>query len=168
MEDNGDRDTYFMKKALEQAGQAAAMGEVPVGAVVVKDGKIIARGYNQSISRSDPSAHAEIIALKKAAKTTKNYRLIGLTLYVTVEPCPMCFGAILQARIKRLVYGTKDSKQGAVVSRLAIPLENANHRVEIHSGVLSEECRQLMSDFFQTRRQAKKQKRKVENSKEIK
>jgi len=154
-----DRDRYFMKKALEQARQAGSKGEVPVGAVLVKDGKIIARGYNQSISGCDPAGHAEIVALRKAGRKLKNYRLTGLTLYVTVEPCPMCLGAILQARIKRLIYGTADKKQGAIVSRLAVPLEKANHQVEIQSGVLSEECSQLIRNFFQKRRQLKKRRK---------
>jgi tRNA(adenine34) deaminase len=156
MLDNNNKDKYFMKKALAEANRAAARGEVPVGAVLVKDDKILARGYNQSISRSDPTAHAEIIALRKAGQKLKNYRLTGLTLYVTVEPCPMCLGAILQARIKRLVYGTEDSQQGAIVSRLAIPLARANHRLEICAGILSEECRQVISNFFRSRRESKK------------
>ena len=155
-----DKDRYFMKKALEQAHQAGSKGEVPVGAVLVKDSMIIARAYNQSICRCDPSGHAEIMALRKAGRKLKNYRLTGLTLYVTVEPCPMCLGAILQARIKRLVYGAADRKQGAIVSRLAIPLERANHRIEIQSGVLSHECSQLISNFFQRRRQLKKKEEK--------
>jgi len=156
MINNENKDRYFMKKALAEASRAAAQGEVPVGAVLVKDNKIVARGYNQSISRSDPTAHAEIIALRKAGQKLKNYRLPGLTMYITVEPCPMCLGAILQARIKRLVYGTEDSKQGAIISRLAIPLARANHRLEICAGILSEECRQLMSNFFRSRRELKK------------
>jgi len=156
MLDNNNKDIYFMKKALAEAKRAAGRGEVPVGAVIVKDNKILARGYNQSISRSDPSAHAEIIALRKAGQKLKNYRLTGLTLYVTVEPCPMCLGAILQARIKRLVYGTEDSKQGAIVSRLAIPLARANHRLEVCGGILSEECQQVISNFFRSRRESKK------------
>ena len=151
-----DRDRYFMKKALEQAQKAGTKGEVPVGAVLVKDGKIMTRAYNQSISRCDPSGHAEIVALRKAGRKFKNYRLTDLILYVTVEPCPMCLGAILQARIKRLVYGATDKKQGAIVSRLAVPLERANHRIEIQSGVLSHECSQLISNFFQRKRQVKK------------
>jgi len=156
MLENNNRDKYFMEKALAEANRAARRGEVPVGAVLVKGNKIVARGYNQSISRSDPAAHAEIIALRKAGQKLKNYRLTGLTLYVTVEPCPMCLGAILQARIKRLVYGTEDSKQGAVVSRLAIPLARANHRLEVCSGILSVECRQVISNFFRSKRESRK------------
>lgn len=145
-----------MKKALAEARKAGAKGEVPVGAVLIKDDYIIARGHNQSISRCDPAGHAEIITLRKAGRKLMNYRLKGLTLYVTVEPCPMCLGAILQARIKRLVYGTNDKKQGAIVSRLAIPLKESNHQLEICSGILSQACSHLMSEFFQARRRMKK------------
>jgi tRNA(adenine34) deaminase len=147
-----EADVYFMKKALKEARRAALRGEVPVGAVLVNGSRVIARGYNQPIKKNDPTAHAEIIAIRKAARKTGNYRLAGLTLYVTVEPCPMCLGAIVQARIKRLVYGTGDPKSGAVVSRLKFDLEKANHQPQISAGVCQQECRRLLKDFFGEKR----------------
>jgi len=141
-------DIFYMRLALVEARKAAARGEVPVGAVLVKEGRVLARGYNRPVSGSDPTAHAEIIALRKAARTSGNYRLPGSTLYVTIEPCPMCLGAIVQARVRRLVYGAEDPKAGAVVSRLKFNLARANHRPEVSSGLCREECRQLLKDFF--------------------
>jgi tRNA(adenine34) deaminase len=142
-----------MGLALEEAARAAEAGEVPVGAVVVLDGRLLARGHNAPIARQDPTAHAEIVALRAAAREAGNYRLGGATLYVTIEPCAMCCGAALQARIARLVYGGDDPKAGAVrsVHRL---LDDArlNHRVEVTAGVRAEECGARLRDFFRARR----------------
>src|SRR5512135_3270248 len=121
-------DSGFMKAALAEAGKAAARGEVPVGAVVVRDGRIVARGSNRPVSTSDPTAHAEIVALRRAAKRAGNYRLTGCDLFVTVEPCAMCLGAIVQARIRRLVFGAADPKAGAAGSTMTFPFERLNHR----------------------------------------
>ena len=145
-------DTIFMKAALREAGKAAATGEVPVGAVVVRDGRIVARGHNKPIESSDPTAHAEIVALRKAARTSGNYRLPDCDLYVTVEPCAMCVGALVQARVQRLVFGALDPKAGAVSSIMTFPFEQANHRPEIVGGILADECAKLLRDFFRARR----------------
>jgi tRNA(adenine34) deaminase len=142
----------FMRLALAQAVLARAEGEVPVGAVVVLDGVVVGRGYNQPVATSDPTAHAEILALREAARTVGNYRLTGATLYVTVEPCLMCVGAIVHARIATVVYGVPDPKGGAVRSVLdpnALPL---NHRFEVVEGVLADESRQLLQEFFRLHR----------------
>ena len=145
-------DTIFMKAALREAGKAAAAGEVPVGAVVVRDGRIVARGHNKPIESSDPTAHAEIVALRKAARKAGNYRLPDCDLYVTVEPCAMCLGALVQARVQRLVFGALDPKAGAVSSIMTFPFEQANHRPEIVGGILADECAKLLRDFFRARR----------------
>ena len=145
-------DTIFMKAALREAGKAAAAGEVPVGAVVVRDGRIVARGHNKPIESSDPTAHAEIVALRKAARKAGNYRLPDCDLYVTVEPCAMCVGALVQARVQRLVFGALDPKAGAVSSIMTFPFEQANHRPEIVGGILADECAKLLRDFFRARR----------------
>ena len=145
-------DTIFMKAALREAGKAAATGEVPVGAVVVRDGRIVARGHNKPIESSDPTAHAEIVALRKAARKAGNYRLPDCDLYVTVEPCAMCVGALVQARVQRLVFGALDPKAGAVSSIMTFPFEQANHRPEIVGGILADECAKLLRDFFRARR----------------
>jgi tRNA(adenine34) deaminase len=139
--------------ALEEAKRAGEEGEVPVGAVLVSGGRVIARGRNQPIALSDPTAHAEILALREAATQVGNYRLPGCTLYVTVEPCAMCAGALLQARVGRLVFGAEDPRAGAVRSLYTL-LEDKrlNHRVEVTSGVLLQECRQVLRRFFQERR----------------
>jgi tRNA(adenine34) deaminase len=142
----------FMRLALEQAALGQARGEVPVGAIVVLDGAVVGRGYNQPIGACDPTAHAEIVALREAARAASNYRLSGATLYVTVEPCLMCVGAIVHARLGSVVYGVADPKGGAVRSLLdpnALPL---NHRFAVVEGVLPEECRELLQGFFRTRR----------------
>lgn len=146
----------FMKRALAEARKAAARGEVPVGAVVVKGGRIIARGFNRPIARHDPTAHAEIAALRSAARKLTNYRLTGCDIYVTIEPCAMCLGAILQARIGRLIYGADDPKSGAVRSIIRFPIEKTNHRLEIVPGVLAAEAAELLRDFFRKRRRQKK------------
>ena len=146
-------DEDYMRAALEQARQAGACDEVPVGAVVVLDGEIVGRGFNQPIGRHDPTAHAEIMALRDAATRLGNYRLPGCALYVTLEPCVMCSGAIMHARIARVVYGARDPKTGAngsVIDLFAV--EKLNHHTEIVGGVLAEECGRLLSDFFAARR----------------
>ena len=142
-----------MKAALEEAGKAHDEQEVPVGAVLVYAGKIIARGHNRSIMLSDPTAHAEMIALTAAAESVGNWRLGGCTMYVTLEPCSMCAGALVLARIDRLVYGCDDPKTGACGSLYNIVQdERLNHRIEISSGVLLDECREQLQGFFRRRR----------------
>ncbi len=146
------QDLIFMRAALKQARMAAANGEVPVGAVVVQGSRIIARGYNQPIRRKDPTAHAEIVALRKAARKRGNYRLPDCDLYVTVEPCAMCLGAVLQARVRRLAYGADDPKSGAVRSIVRFPLEKTNHKLLVMRGVLAEEAAEILRSFFRQRR----------------
>ncbi len=147
---------HFMQTAIELAQEAAAYGEVPVGAVVVKDGLIIGRGYNAPIQQHDPSAHAEIRALRDAANNLGNYRLIDCTLYVTLEPCAMCAGAIQHARIAQLVYGANDPKTGACGSVINLMAEaKLNHHTQVTSGVLAEECGALLTAFFKERRNKK-------------
>jgi tRNA(adenine34) deaminase len=145
-------DTGFMKAALQEAAKAATAGEVPVGAVVVRDGRVVSRGSNKPVRNSDPTAHAEIVALRKAARKAGNYRLPDCDLYVTVEPCAMCLGALVQARIRRLVFGALDPKAGAVLSIMKFPFERANHWPEIVGGILADECAKILRDFFQARR----------------
>jgi tRNA(adenine34) deaminase len=147
-------DTDYMRQALQLAGDAQHAGEVPVGAVVVRDGKIIGRGFNAPISRHDPSAHAEMMALRDAAQRIGNYRLVGCELFVTLEPCLMCAGAIMHARIARLVYGASDPKTGACGSVLdAFAEARLNHHAEVVSGVLADECGMMLSGFFALRRE---------------
>ena len=149
-------DEFFMRFALAEAEQARDADEVPIGAVIVLERKIIGRGYNQPISSHDPTAHAEIIALRDAARTIGNYRLTGATLYVTIEPCAMCAGALINARIKRLVYGAADARAGAITSVFQIGTNSSlNHQVEITTGILETECRELMQAFFRQRRKPK-------------
>lgn len=146
-------DEDFMRAALEQARLAAQAGEVPVGAVVVKDGVIVGRGYNQPIMRHDPSAHAEMMAMREAALCLGNYRLVGCELFVTLEPCVMCVGAMFHARIARVVFGAREPKTGAAGSVFNLFTEpRLNHHARIEGGVLAEECGKLMSDFFAARR----------------
>ena len=146
-----------MREALALAQQAEAAGEVPVGAVVVKDGEIIGRGYNAPISSHDPSAHAEIAALRDAARHAGNYRLTGCELYVTLEPCVMCVGAMFHARIARVIYGARDPKTGAAGSVFNLFTETRlNHHARIEGGVLAEECGKVLSDFFAKRRTQQK------------
>jgi tRNA(adenine34) deaminase len=146
-------DELWMQHALELARQAEEHGEVPVGAIVVLDNKAIGRGWNQSITANDPSAHAEIIALRNASHHIKNYRLLDATLYVTLEPCTMCAGAIIHSRIKRLVYGAIDPNTGAAGSVFNFLLSGQlNHKVDISKGVLAEECSMIMQAFFKKRR----------------
>jgi len=147
------RDQEFMEAALAEARVAAEKGEVPVGAVVVADGRIIARAGNRTITDCDPTAHAEIIALREAAAVLSNYRLLGATMYVTIEPCAMCAGAMIQARIERLVYGADDPKGGAVQSSASVfEHPQINHRVAVTAGVLREEAAAIMREFFSARR----------------
>ena len=142
-----------MRLALAEADQAQARGEVPVGAVLVADGEVIARGHNQPISQHDCTAHAEIVALRKAGEHLQNYRLPQLSLYVTLEPCVMCAGAIIQARIARVVYGASDPKAGAAGSVYDVLSQpRLNHRVELHGGVLQNECAAQLQTFFRARR----------------
>jgi tRNA(adenine34) deaminase len=146
-------EAVFMRRALREAQKAALREEVPVGAVVVQDGKVIARGFNRPVGLSDPSAHAEILALRRAAKRLGNYRLKGCDLYVTIEPCAMCAGAIIQARLRRLVYGAPDLKAGACGSALAVLNHpSTNHQVEVVSGVSADECGAILRTFFAGRR----------------
>ena len=152
-----EQDQTFMQAAIALAQQAAENGEVPVGAVVVKDGQIIGRGSNSPIGLHDPSAHAEILAMRDAAKNIGNYRLVDCTLYVTLEPCPMCSGAIQHARIANLVYGASDLKTGACGSVINLMTEyKLNNHTKVKSGVLAEETGQILSDFFKQRRLSKK------------
>ncbi len=138
-----------MKEALSEARKAYALGEVPIGSVLVKDGTVLSRGFNLRETQHDPTAHAEIVALRKAAEKIGSWRLSGTTLYVTVEPCVMCAGALVQARVQTLVYGAYDPKGGAVDSLLdVVRFPFFNHRLEVVSGVLEEECRELMQRFF--------------------
>jgi tRNA(adenine34) deaminase len=148
-----DSDETFMRLALDQAHNAWALGEVPVGAVVVKDGAVIATGFNQPIGHSDPTAHAEIQAIRAASDWLGNYRLTGCSLYVTLEPCAMCAGAIQQARIARLVYGAPDPKTGACGSVIDLfSNERLNHHTTVRSGVLLQACSSTLSEFFAERR----------------
>ena len=148
-------DTAFMQLALEQAQQAWNLGEVPVGAVVVKDGEVIAVGCNQPIGKHDPTAHAEIVALRAAAEKLGNYRLPGCELYVTLEPCVMCSGAMMHARLAKVVYGAADPKTGACGSVLNLFEQEAlNHHTEIEGGVMAEECGAMLKNFFAARRAA--------------
>ena len=147
-------DHGWMQQALDQARLAAQCGEVPVGAIVVKNGAVIGRGFNQPIGQHDPTAHAEIQAMREAAAHLGNYRLVDCELYVTLEPCAMCAGAIQHARIARLVYGASDPKTGACGSVVDLMAEaKLNHHADVVSGVMAEECGKLLSEFFRARRQ---------------
>lgn len=149
-------DTACMAAALELAREASRLGEVPVGAVVVRDGEIIGRGFNQPILLNDPSAHAEVMALRDAGGQMANYRLPGATLYVTLEPCAMCIGAIFHARIGRVVFGAKDLKTGAAGSTVNLFAEaRLNHHATVEGGVMASECGAMLSGFFAERRKKK-------------
>jgi tRNA(adenine34) deaminase len=153
-------DEYWMQQALQLAQQAGQCDEVPVGAIVVKDQTVIGQGFNQPIGMHDPTAHAEIQALRDAAKTVGNYRIIGATLYVTIEPCAMCAGAIVHSRIERVVFGAKEPKAGAIVSQTQqLDGEHLNHKVEYEGGVCHEACSTIVSDFFARRREEKRMKK---------
>lgn len=148
------RDEFWMRKAIEAAHIAGDMNEVPVGAVVVdSNGELLATASNRTIADSDPTAHAEILALREASSKIGNYRLVGATVYTTVEPCVMCAGALVNARISRLVFGAHDERFGAVETLFRLcDSEKLNHRIEIVSGVLGDECRELMQEFFRAKR----------------
>ena len=153
MSTNAEADNKFMRAALELASEAGDAGEVPVGAVVVSDGAIIGRGYNRPISASDPTAHAEVMALRDAAKYVGNYRLAGCALYVTLEPCAMCIGAIFHARIARLVFGATEPKTGVCGSIIDLTAElRLNHHTQVLGGVLAEEAESKLKQFFLLRR----------------
>lgn len=151
-------DEYFMREAISLARAAECLGEVPVGALVVRDGVIVGRGFNSPIGESDPTAHAEIAALRDAGRHLDNYRLPGCELFVTLEPCAMCAGAILHARLARVIYGARDPKtgvHGSVVDLFAV--ERLNHHTEVLGGVLADECSQMLSSFFAARRAKREQ-----------
>lgn len=149
-----EKDEKFMKIALKEANKSFQLDEVPVGVVIVKDDKIIARGHNLRETKQDPIGHAEIIAIKKASKKLKSWRLIDCTMYVTLEPCSMCAGAIMWSRIKRVVYGAKDIKGGAIGSSFNLfEQKGINHKPEVTSGVLEDEASTLLKDFFKLKRQ---------------
>ncbi len=151
--DSDATDHYWMQQALQQADRARALGEVPVGAVLVKQDVCIAVGYNQPIARHDPTAHAEVVVLRAAGTRLKNYRLTDTTLYVTLEPCAMCMTALVHARIRRVVFGADDPARGAVVSALRLAdADFLNHRVAYRGGVMAEPCRQVLKSFFRARR----------------
>lgn len=148
-----DSETELMTTALAEAALAEGLGEIPVGAVVVRNGKVIGRGHNQSIVNSDPTAHAEIMAIRDAATNEKNYRLTGAEMYVTLEPCAMCVGAMLHARISRLVFGAYDAKAGAAGSVLDLAdYRSLNHRIDVNGGLLQDECSAILQRFFASRR----------------
>ncbi|MGI9280251.1 MAG: tRNA adenosine(34) deaminase TadA [Endozoicomonas sp.] len=156
-----EMDSFWMKEALKEAEKAREKGEVPVGAVVVRDGKIVGRGANQPISGCNPVAHAEVLALQEAAGNVKNYRLVDCELYVTLEPCTMCAGAIIHSRVKRVIFGALEPKAGALVSQSrTLELPYMNYRVEMTSGVLEKECSEIISSFFRARREVKKAEKK--------
>jgi tRNA(adenine34) deaminase len=146
-------DRQYMQQAIEQAQLAALAGEVPVGAVLVRDGQVISKAFNKPITNHDPSAHAEMLALRQAADVEQNYRLPGTTLYVTLEPCTMCAGAMLHARVDRIVYGAPDPKTGAAGSVVDVfASKQINHQTSVNGGIMAEECGQLLKTFFKERR----------------
>lgn len=160
-----EQDQYWMAKALEYADRAEQQNEIPVGAVIVKDNQIVAAGWNQSICNHDPSAHAEMLAVREAGKVLENYRLVDCTLYVTLEPCPMCAGVLVHSRLKRLVFGASDAKTGAAGSIMNIVNEpKLNHQLDVTQGVLAEECAQKLSDFFKRRRKEIKAAKKAKQA----
>jgi len=150
-------DSYWMQRALHLAGKAAVIGEVPIGALIVRDDTIIGRGFNQRESKTDPTAHAEMIAIRQASRRLHAWRLTGTTLYVTLEPCPMCMGAILLARIERVVFGCHDPKGGAAGSLYNLSNDpRLNHQVQLTSGIMQTECAAILSNFFRALRREKK------------
>ncbi|MEY4194856.1 MAG: hypothetical protein RLZZ226_1224 [Pseudomonadota bacterium] len=151
--DSREADTHWMRLALNLARKAEAQGEVPVGAVLVQGSRLVATGYNQPITLHDPTAHAEILALRQAGQQLKNYRLLDTTLYVTLEPCAMCMTALVHARVKRLVFGADDPKRGAVISALQLAhADFLNHRVDYQGDILADECSQMLKGFFRAKR----------------
>jgi tRNA(adenine34) deaminase len=148
-----ESENQWMRLALDQARIAAASGEVPVGAIIVKDGEVIGAGHNRNLLDNDPTAHAEIVALRQAAARMRNHRLVGCEMFVTIEPCAMCSGALVHARLARLIYGASDPKAGAVSSVMqVINHPSLNHQMEVTAGVLAEECSEILRAFFQSRR----------------
>lgn len=157
-------DIRWMEYAIQLAAKGEALGEVPVGAVIVKNGAILGEGFNQPITSNDPTAHAEVVALRQAAKQIENYRLIDSTIYVTLEPCTMCVGALVHARIARLVFGTTEPKAGAVVSKAQLlGSDFFNHRINYSRGLLAEQCQHQLSQFFAQRRAQKRKEKSSEN-----
>lgn len=159
-------DQFFMQEALIEAKKAGDIGEIPIGAVIVKDGEIIARGFNESITTNDSTAHAEIVAIRRAGQVLQNYRLTDCELYVTLEPCMMCAGSFVHSRLKRIIYGAGDSRHGALGTQLNVnTFDSFNHRVIITPLVLAEECRTLIQTFFkEKRKQQKKEKNQLEEN----
>ena len=156
-QEQNELDTFWMQHALELARRAESEGEVPVGAVVVYDDQVIGEGWNRPIIDNDPTAHAEIMALRSASKKINNYRLLDTTLYVTLEPCIMCTGAIIHSRVKRVVYGAFDPKAGAAQSAFTIlGTDCLNHKVDVEHGIFAEECGQILTNFFRNKRKEKK------------
>jgi tRNA(adenine34) deaminase len=149
-----NKDERFMREALSEARKAKEKDEVPVGAVLVEDEKIISSGHNSPASSNDSTAHAEIVAIRNACRVKKNYRLTDCELYVTLEPCAMCLGAIVHARLRRVVYGALDPKGGAVESVMSFPVEKMNHRFDIKGGVLAAECGKILKSFFEKKRRS--------------
>lgn len=163
-----DYDLYWMQYALALADKAEQSGEIPVGAVLVKDEVLLGEGWNQSIQLNDPSAHAEMIAIRQAAEKIGNYRLIDCTLYVTLEPCAMCAGLLVHSRVKRLVFGAKDAKTGAAGSVLDIVRHPVlNHQLEVQDGLLAQQCADKLSDFFRRRRAEQKALKQQEKQQSI-
>ncbi len=157
-----EKDEFWMRQALALAEKAEQQGEIPVGAILVKEDEIVGTGWNQSITLNDPSAHAEMMAIRQAGQNVSNYRLIDTTLYVTLEPCPMCAGLLVHSRIKRLVYGASDLKTGAAGSIMNLVQEpQLNHQIEVTAGVLLNECSERLSAFFRARRAQKKASKKM-------
>ncbi len=155
-------DKRWMEYAIALAAKGEAIGEVPVGAVIVRDEKIIGEGFNQPITSHDPTAHAEVIALRQAASQVQNYRLVGATIYVTLEPCTMCVGALVHARIARLVFGTTETKAGAVVSKSQLlDHDYFNHKVDYAGGLMAQQCQHQLSDFFAARREQKRKEKQA-------
>lgn len=156
-----EQDEFWMNHALLLAGKAEQFGEVPVGAVVVLQGELVAEGFNQVITQNDPTAHAEVVALRNAGQLLDNYRLVDTTLYVTLEPCPMCAGALVHSRVARVVYAASDSRTGAARSVFQLlDSESLNHQCEIESGILEKTCSQKISQFFKLRRLEQKQRKR--------
>jgi tRNA(adenine34) deaminase len=154
--DESQTDAHWMRQALLAAHEARTRGEVPVGACIVIGGELLAVAGNRTRTDQDPTAHAEVVALREAAGKVRNYRIVDAVVYSTIEPCVMCAGALIQARVRRLVYGARDERAGAVESRFRVcDTEFLNHRIEITAGVLEEECKEVMQDFFRERRSAK-------------
>ena len=153
------KDEFYMGKALAEAKTAYAVGEIPIGAVIVYEGKIIARAHNRRETKKNPCAHAELLAILKAAKKLKSWRLSGAELYVTLEPCPMCAGAIINARLDRVYYGASDPKAGAFGSLLDLNAMGLNHRPEVIGGILQEKCSLILREYFSAKRQEKKRKK---------